>query len=113
MAEAVYMLSSSSAVPAARTAHGRQTRMLAMHDVLSNLEKSSKIALSRAESRDAVSMLVKIAPEWLATTQVGGREWLRVCSDPAAGITLRSVREKIRAAMRAANTEGQQVLSAP
>ncbi|WFD01509.1 hypothetical protein MOBT1_000175 [Malassezia obtusa] len=49
MAEAIYLLFVSSNVPT-QARQGRTQRVLPLYDVLSALEKSAKIAMSRAES---------------------------------------------------------------
>lgn len=102
MAEAIYLLFVSSNVPT-QARQGRTQRVLPLYDVLSALEKSAKIAMSRAESDASVSMLMKIAPGWLERTEVGGQPWLRLCNDPHS-FGLRHVRAKIEQAKCAARS---------
>ncbi|WFD31827.1 hypothetical protein MSPP1_002867 [Malassezia sp. CBS 17886] len=100
-ADALHVLYTSSGAPAAHTRTGRQTRVLPLSDVLATLESSSKTVLSRRESDAAVRMLMAVAPGWLETRRVGGREWLRLHNDPGAGLALRDVRARIAAAAAA------------
>lgn len=102
LADAIYLLYVSSNVPT-QARQGRTTRILPLHEVLSSLEKSAKVAMSRAESNASVAMLMKIAPGWLERTEVGGQPWLRLCNDPQS-FGLRHVREKIAQAKCEART---------
>jgi hypothetical protein len=90
IAEGVYLLFTSS-LPAAGTYGGARSGMLPLADVLGSVTKSSPVALSRAEAREALDMLRDLAPGFLGLSSVGGREW--ACLE---GRELREVREKIR-----------------
>ena len=98
MADAIYVLYTS--LPSTQAAHGdRRSSVLPLNDVLASLEKSARVAMSRAESRACLDKLMHIVPGWLEPCTIGSRTWLKLHHDAAPGRGLREVREKIHAAM--------------
>jgi len=100
MADAIYLLYTTGAT--APTATGRQTGILPLLDVLTALEHSSSVAMSRRESLACVRTLMDVAPGWLEMQRVGSKEWLRLSHDPTSGCSLRDVHAKIQTAMQRA-----------
>lgn len=101
IADAIYLLYTTSNVPATQAGPGQHTTVLPMTEVLSALEKSARVAMSRTESHRAVHMLMDTAPGWLTKSRVGTQDWLRMDNNPAAGHGLRDVRAKIHQAIAA------------
>lgn len=98
MADAIYVLYTS--LPSTQAAHGdRRSSVLPLNDVLASLEKSARVAMSRAESRACLDKLMHIVPGWLEPCTIGSRTWLKLHHDAAPGRGLREVRKKIHAAM--------------
>jgi hypothetical protein len=60
------------------------------------LAKSSKVALSTAEAKDAVELLCELCPTFVNVRVVERRAWLALCADGAA---LSEVKDAIRRAL--------------
>lgn len=97
MANTIFLLYTS--LPTTNNARGHRTSILPMNDVLTSLENSASVSMSRSESKACIDKLMHIAPGWLEICMVGTQTWVRLHNDPKSGCTLRDVRDKIQRAM--------------
>ncbi|PWN52942.1 hypothetical protein IE53DRAFT_384577 [Violaceomyces palustris] len=90
ISDALYLLftthPSTSATPSKRGVGGGggrgkddlRTPTLPLNEILSTLTKSSKVTMSRSECRQALQLLIEIAPGFLEIVKVGNSEWARL-----------------------------------
>lgn len=94
VAEALYLLFTSSSTPSSLPTR-RRVPVLPLADVLSSIGKSAKVALSRAEAREALELLRELAPGFVEIRKVGNGEWATLKTGEMA-VGLKEVRERIR-----------------
>lgn len=96
IAEGLYMLFLGSSSSSSSSGPGKRSAMLPLPDVLASIAKSSAVALSRAEANEALELLRELAPGFVSTTTVGGRQW--ACLED--GAQLKRVREAVKRELR-------------
>jgi hypothetical protein len=93
IAEAVWMLFSSSGTSGARslaTTSTRKRRALERSEVVTAVVKSSTVPISEAEAIESLVMLCELCPFFLKTKVIGGEEWLEMPASTAAKSTTAS-----------------------
>jgi hypothetical protein len=73
----------------------RKRRAIPLSEVATVLAKSSKVALSTAEARDAVGLLCSLCPDFVKVRVVERQEYLAL-SSPEEGTVLSDVKDAIR-----------------
>ena len=75
----------------------RKRRAVPLDEVTALVVKSSRTGMSEAEARDALHLLCRVSPGFVAIREIDRRSWLAFVGEA----TLRETKEAIKAALAA------------
>jgi len=99
VADAVYMLFAPAMPPSPgsmSTAASRYRRAVPLDEVCTNVAKSSKIALSAIEAKEAIALLTDICPDFVTLRKIEGRDWLMMNARTGEGMNLKECKDELK-----------------